>query len=146
MLKSKTNPFILIMLLINLVYFTSAPNVFQKGGVSSNHYYIICVLIFSNTLVYSFSDAKRRIVARVFQVTLISSLSCGLSIMLTHVYVKQILADKTWLLWGNPDRLLANMLLFLSSSLCVFLFSELVKRVRKKHEHHHSRTWAKRSN
>jgi hypothetical protein len=90
------------------------------------------VLIFSNTLVYSFSDAKRRIVARVFQVTLISSLSCGLSIMLTHVYVQRILADKTWFLWENPDRLIANMLLFLSSSLCVFLFSELVKCMRKK--------------
>lgn len=127
--KKKYFPSISIFL-IDLVYLITAPNIFQKGGVNQIHFTILLALIFISVLIYTFRFRIKSNLERIFMVGTITVLSSIFSLVTTYLYVQFRYSDKTWFLWENPDKLIANMILFFSILLSVFGLSELYFKLR----------------
>lgn len=129
--NSKYLPSISIFL-IDLAYLIIAPNIFQKGGVNQIHFTILLALIFISVLIYTFRFRIKRNLERILMVTIITLMSSMFSLTITYLYIQFKHSDKTWMLWENPDKLIANMVLFFSILLSVFGLSELYFKLKPK--------------
>jgi uncharacterized membrane protein YhaH (DUF805 family) len=120
---------------IILVFFFAAsfflPSVYQKGGVDTDFYYIISMMVFVFSLMITYlRDIKFPggfILSALFAV-----ISLFLTTVLIVLYlVDKIYDDKTWFLWETKHRLFVNSLYYGINIILLIIMAYTYKKVRR---------------
>jgi hypothetical protein len=115
-----------ILLVINIVYFIVAPNIFQKGGVNKLHFLFLFFLIFLMSLFFFIRvPNQNKSSKQIISLIIVCLISYLIAFLLTYGFVQLVYRDKTWFLWENPHKILVNMVLFLLILISVFIFTKI---------------------
>lgn len=110
----------LVYFSISIVYILFSDHLFQKGSVEQNQIIALFTLFFCGALYLACHYRIKGIFKIFFIATSISAIAFLASIFISYLYVQILFDDKTWKLWEDPDKFIANLILFLSMILTEF--------------------------